>query len=915
MILRILALFALRPGEVTRSLLTFGYLFLIIASYVILKAVRGALFISQFGAKNLPYVMIGIAVLAGIFVAAYIRLTRRRPTPQVVLWSLLFFASNVLLFWWLAIREFVWLSSILYLWAGVYGVLGTTQVWTMASELFTTREAKRVFGVVGAGGILGGTAGGGLTLLLAPRVGTPNMLLVVVAMLLLAAALVRVMTRHRNVSRPVAAGREPPRNVRQSLQLIRGSSHLRLLAGLIFITAMATTSVDFQYSMVADEAIDETDSLAAFFGGVFSGISILSFLVQIVLTSRLLGSVGVGISILILPLSMAGGTAALFMSGALWAAVFLKGSDGALKHSLDRSCRELMYLPVPSAIRAQAKSTIDTVMDRLGDGAAGVLQLLVITALSLSLRASLAINFLLFAIWILLALRLRAAYVNQLFQALGRRRRRAEELPVEGEADTRRALEAMLRSGSDAEKSAVLEWVARNRFPLQEKLLFELARETDSTAVRNAALGLILAGDDGELPPDLLAELEKEGQNVLVAAIDLLVEPEEHRVRERLEALLDRAGETTRLSVVAFMLRRLGSEFEPFAQRVFEALLAPESPPDAHAAAVRALALLPADSALRGRVDSALSHPQPAVAAAAVETVARMQRADLIPRLVGLLDRPELRHSVRQSLALFGGRAVPTLVSTLDETSAPPAVRRRVPRVLGEIATPRAIDSLISALDDADRLVRDGALRALRGVRRDSPEIKPLQGVRLQARLFDQVESYETLLAVEDALRDDPDAAGDGLAWLVDALESERFRILGRIFALLALEYPLDDMTRSWFAVRGGTPRERANAVELLDNTLPKRLKSRLLGLLEPSGHRVARSFRGRHETLPRKEALRRLIEGANPWIAACALFAARRTGEGELDEAARRAAVSEHDVLREEAVAYLATVVQGETR
>ena len=160
---------------------------------------------------------------------------------------------------------------------------------------------------------------------------------------------------------------------------------------------------------------------------------------------------------------------------------------------------------------------------------------------------------------------------------------------------------------------------------------------------------------------------------------------------------------------------------------------------------------------------------------------------------------------------------------------------------------------------------------------------------------------------MEEALRDDPDVDGQGLAWLVDALESERFTILHRVFMLLALEFPVPDMARSWFAVRGGSPRERANAVELLDNVLAKGVKSRLLGLLEPSGHRVARTWKGRYGKLSRGEALRRLIEGGDPWIAACALYAARRTGAGGLEEVARRAAGSEHAVLREEAEAFLA--------
>ena len=132
--------------------------------------------------------------------------------------------------------------------------------------------------------------------------------------------------------------------------------------------------------------------------------------------------------------------------------------------------------------------------------------------------------------------------------------------------------------------------ITRNDIPVDEKTLQELVHEQDSPAVRNAALGLMLSGDDTELPSELMAELEREGQTILVAAIDLLVEPDRDLLQARLEALLARAGETTRLSVVAFMLRRLGPEFEPFARQVFETLLKPGAPSRARAARRRGFA-------------------------------------------------------------------------------------------------------------------------------------------------------------------------------------------------------------------------------------------------------------------------------------------------------------------------------------
>jgi ATP/ADP translocase len=898
--LRLMALFSMQPGEVIRALLAFSYLFLIISTYLLLKPIRNSLFISEFGAMKLPWVMMGIALLAGGFAAVYIRLAKRLPTPRLVFWSLLFFASNVLLFWYLALEQLRWVNPLFYVWTGVFGVIAPMQVWTLTSEMFTTREARRLFGFVGTGGILGATAGGALAGGLAKVVGTANLLLVVIGVLLLAAGTVLLLARHRNITQSVSAGSSAPRNLMHSLRVVGRSVHLRLLAGLVFISALATSSVDFQFNVIVERAIPVEDERTAFFGTAYALISLVAIAVQVLLTSRLMASVGAGLLIMLLPLSLATGSVALLASGALWAGVFLKGSDGALKHSLDRSCRELLYLPVPSRIRAQAKSTIDTVMDRLGDGSAGALQLLITTILGLGLTASLVTNFLLLLIWIYFALKLKLAYVNQLRSSLGQPRRRAEELPVDEEADVQRTLEQLLRTGSDEERLAALEWAAANALKVDDELLLELARSERSQAVRNAALGLLLQGEEAGIPPELLAELEEEGQSALVAAIDLLVEPESNRLQERLEALLESAGDTTRLSIVAFTLRRLGPEFEPFANRVFDELLAPEAPVHARRAAVRALALLPADAKPHDLLLYAISDPDPTVASAAVDTAGRLSRDDLLPFIVEQLGRPRVRGEVRRSLASFGERAVKVLQQAMQDEGGPPAIRRHIPALLADAGTPAALSSLITGLEETDPDLREQCVSALYRLRRRDPAKSPLSGRRLEGFLLLMTEEYGQLLRAVRALRSAPGADGEALAWLVDAVENERYRTLNLIFMLMALEHSLQDMGRSLLAVKFGTSREQANAIELLDSILPRTLKRKLLPLLEPS--------RSDGVQLPAHEQIiRMLAAGPHPWLAACAFHAARMSGLKGLEEEALRAAGSADAALREEALALLA--------
>ena len=162
----------LRAGELERGLLLFAYLFLVIASFVVGKSIRDALFIDEFGALLLPYADIGVATLVGLWVSVYLRLARRLSLRQLLVCSLLFFAVNCLIFWVIALNSRpAWLTPVIYVWVGMFGVVAPAQVWTLATAVLTTREAKRMYGFIGSGATSGWIVGGYLTQVIAARYG------------------------------------------------------------------------------------------------------------------------------------------------------------------------------------------------------------------------------------------------------------------------------------------------------------------------------------------------------------------------------------------------------------------------------------------------------------------------------------------------------------------------------------------------------------------------------------------------------------------------------------------------------------------------------------------------------------------------------------------------------------------------
>src|SRR5215212_3133607 len=191
----------IRPGELERGFLLFAYLFLVIGSFVAGKATRDALFLYRFSARELPYVDIAVALLVGVWVAIYIRLGQYVSVRTLISGSLVFFASNSLLFWYLShLHDVPWVLPVVYVWVGMFGVIAAAQVWTLANYVLTTREAKRLFGFIGSGAISGNIVGGFVVQQTATRFGAESTLIGMAVALAVCAVLVDRLWRLRHLA-------------------------------------------------------------------------------------------------------------------------------------------------------------------------------------------------------------------------------------------------------------------------------------------------------------------------------------------------------------------------------------------------------------------------------------------------------------------------------------------------------------------------------------------------------------------------------------------------------------------------------------------------------------------------------------------------------------------------------------------
>ena len=297
--------FNLRPGDFGKALPLFFYYLLIVTFYMMARVVRDSIFLAHFRKDQLPYADLSIALVAAIVVAPYIRAGYRASLHNLQIGSLLFFTLNLLVFWWgLHFYQTTWVAAVFYVWVGICGILTVAQVWTLANFVWTTREAKRLFALLGSGGIIGGSLGGFLAKWIALTLGTDATLLFMAGFLALCTVLIRFIWSQKPSDRDEngsSVSGETPRTLSESFRLVRQSPHLMAIAALICLSSLATAVGSWQLKAFAKDVLGQKDAVTAYLGAVAGYTGLLSLVVQLLITTKLLRHFGVGVALLVLP--------------------------------------------------------------------------------------------------------------------------------------------------------------------------------------------------------------------------------------------------------------------------------------------------------------------------------------------------------------------------------------------------------------------------------------------------------------------------------------------------------------------------------------------------------------------------------------------------------------------------------------
>ena len=705
-------LFNINQGEGFPTLILFLHFFAYVAISITGSAARDAYFLNMVDRKYLPLMFLAVAIVLSIVIEIYSRLSKNKDLSTIVSGTGIIFIATLF-----AIQKNLegWVIPFLYVWKDVIDAIIITQFWLIASQVFDPRQAKRLFGLLGAGGALAAIIIGSSIKQFVSIFGSENLLFATMSFLLVVILMANLIRPYRNINEQKNSNskKDSQKDEKKSF-----SPYLKSLAIIIGLAAVASRVVDYQFKITAVAAFPEQDDLVNFFGQYYAVTGIATMVIQLFITSRLLSRFGILVAILVLPTLFMTGAIGFLMSPVLAAVYISKFSDQVFRFTLHNASIQLLWIPVKNTIKNRLKPVIEGSIRASLEGVSGILIFLSITVFNVPIHY-LSISIVLIAIyWINKSFTLKKLYVKELQSAIEKRELNFEELTLDIQD------EAMVKTINEALK---------NNDESQQILALEMIKDIPLTPWKDSLNDLLNNGEITVKKEILSISFDDENIITNQTIIDLInnvpdLETEsieiagKRRLRKALPIIMDRIDTVNKEKQIIFAaaIRNIDPDSS---NKEKELLLDAFNTNDENicSLAIRQMKndkeILPDD-----KLAEYLNQESSMIRDAALSVAESRASTSLLPHIIQCLSDPRCAIPARSALQAYDDNVVvELLIKHVQRQNVEKSLIIGVIRTIKNYPTKNSIDLLLSAVSPKVPPIQSEAVDSLINIARELP--------------------------------------------------------------------------------------------------------------------------------------------------------------------------------------------------
>lgn len=829
----------IEPDEFKPTGLCFAISFVWGFSQMFNWTASSTLFLQYYDSKDLPLISIASAVLIPLSGLLFIQLGRwLRFSSLFLLFAGLFVLAPVLFWFLLQHPGWHWASMGFAVWYYLEVAFAALLLDALVNRLFNLRQARRVFGPIATGSDIAGVPAGVLLALVVKQAGVENLLLIDAAVnLIVVCVFVFVLRIYQERMEPAAVVAEEDEeeesgSVMQILALFRNPLVLCILA----LGALSEFSLEFinnAFYNRTEAFLSRPEQMASFLGQFFAVASVLSSIVQMLASSRLMTLLGIRGCLILGPAlvgcmllafagsSLAGMTTAIIF-GCMAGAKFVQFT---VMVNVNDVTQFTLIRSLPPEYRDRVLALSGTVMSPLLGGLSGLALLGMIHYLNVAaVGISLAAVFIL-AARIFIGMKTGELYRQNLKQMLNNRVLTGVELPL-SDTETLRTLLSMLGNPNPQAALSALELIGRQPYPGMKPALEEALNHPDPAVRRQAAI-IFQAHSAREDLPALSRLLEAERDPGTIAELLPAVgKAGKEASLKTLEPYLQRTEPEIIGGACAGLIIHCGDAGARIGGQALEGLVH-STDAGRRAQAAATLGKI-GRSAFEKLLVPLLADPRIEVREKAIEAAAHLGQPGLGAAVLANVTDPDLRPTVVRSLTEGSETMLPSIEAMYNAPEQSSAMKVTIVRLYGRIRSEASIAYLKQKLDEPRRELQREILKALAQC-----HYRPRHGETggVEALLLQSGSCAAWLMACIVAIK--PREHG---ALLTQALEFELHKVKDVIFMLLGFLYPAESMRFIRYAYFHSKSDEKiATAVELLENLLSKEHRKFVLPILEPA--------------------------------------------------------------------------------